>query len=109
MQIPRSELIRNNHDCIDTSHSAYDATLTELYGVKIDGFLQRVPTLRAFWDLEKTVLHEIRVSGTVLWSSTNVKIPHLHVNKPKTNHVSDFRVSGGPPVALTLTSFAVLK
>ena len=22
-----------------TSHSAYDATLTELYGVKIDGFL----------------------------------------------------------------------
>ena len=30
--------------------------------------LQRVPALRAFWDLEKTVLHEIRVSGTVLWS-----------------------------------------
>ena len=24
--------------------------------------LQRVPALRAFWDLEKTVLHEIRVS-----------------------------------------------
>ena len=75
MQIPRSELIRNNHDCIDTSHSAYDAMLTELYGVKIDGFLQRVPTLRAFWDLEKTVLHEIRVSGTVLWSPNNAKSP----------------------------------
>ena len=29
-------------------------------------FLQRVPTLCAFWDMEKTVLHEIRVSGTVL-------------------------------------------
>ena len=28
--------------------------------------IQRVPALRAFWDLEKTVLHEIRVSGTVV-------------------------------------------
>ena len=46
--------------------------------------IQRVPALRAFWDLEKTVLHEIRVSGTVLWSPTNAKIPHLHVHKPKT-------------------------
>ena len=27
--------------------------------------VQRVPALRAFWDFEKTVLHEIRVSGTV--------------------------------------------
>ena len=26
--------------------------------------IQRVPALRAFWDLEKTVLHEICVSGT---------------------------------------------
>ena len=32
---------------------------------------QRAPALREFWDLEKTVLHETRVS---------------------------FRVSGGPPV-----------
>ena len=32
--------------------------------------LQRVPTLLAFWDLEKIVLHQIRVSGTVLWSPT---------------------------------------
>ena len=37
--------------------------------------LQRVPALRAFWDLEKTVLHEIRVSGTVLWSPTNANSP----------------------------------
>ena len=44
--------------------------------------VQRVPALRPFWDLEKTVLHEIRVSGTVV--STNEKIPHLHVHKPKT-------------------------
>ena len=35
--------------------------------------IQRVPALRAFWDLEKTVLHEIRVS--VLWSPTNANSP----------------------------------
>ena len=47
--------------------------------------LQRVPASRAFWDLEKTLLHEIRVSGTVGGGySTNAKIPHLHVHKPKT-------------------------
>ena len=46
--------------------------------------LKRVPTLRAFRDLEKTVLHEIRVSGTVKQSPTTTKIPHLHVHKPKT-------------------------
>ena len=28
--------------------------------------VQRVPALRVFWDLEKSVLHETRVSGTVL-------------------------------------------
>ena len=28
--------------------------------------VQRVPALRVFWGLEKTVLHETRVSGTVL-------------------------------------------
>ena len=38
--------------------------------------IQRVPALRAFWDFEKTVLHEIRVSGSG-------------------NRVSDFCVSGG--------------
>ena len=37
--------------------------------------VQRVPALRVFWDLEKTVLHEIRVSGTVLWSPTNANSP----------------------------------
>ena len=34
-----------------------------------------VPALRVFWDLEKTVLHETRVSGTVLWSPTNANSP----------------------------------
>ena len=38
-------------------------------------YVQRVPALRVFWDLEKTVLHETRVSGTVLWSPTNTKSP----------------------------------
>ena len=32
--------------------------------------VQRVPALSRFWDLEKTVLHEIRVSGTVKQSPT---------------------------------------
>ena len=41
-----------------------------------DYLLQRVPALRAFWDLEKTVLHEIRVSGTVLMDSLNAIFPH---------------------------------
>ena len=36
---------------------------------------QRAPTLRAFWDLEKTLLHETRVSGTVIWSPTNSNSP----------------------------------
>ena len=37
--------------------------------------VQRVPALRVFWDVEKTVLHETRVSGTVLWSPTNANSP----------------------------------
>ena len=37
--------------------------------------IEFVPALRVFWDLEKTVLHETRVSGTVLWSPTNANSP----------------------------------
>ena len=37
--------------------------------------IQRVPALHAFWDLEKTVLYETCVSGTVLWSPTNANSP----------------------------------
>ena len=37
--------------------------------------VQRVPALRAFSDLEKTVLHETRLSGTILWSPTNANSP----------------------------------
>ena len=63
--------------------------------------IQRVPALCAFWDLEKTVLHEIRVSGTVLWSPTNANPPLTRTKAKKRvsgNRVSHFRVSGGPPV-----------
>ena len=45
--------------------------------------LQRVPALRAFWDLEKTMLHETRVSGTVLWSPTNANSPTYMYISPK--------------------------
>jgi hypothetical protein len=31
--------------------------------------VQRVRAFLSFWDLEKIVLHQILVSGTVLWSS----------------------------------------
>ena len=31
------------------------------------------PALRVFWDLEKTVLHEICVRWTVLWSPSTVQ------------------------------------
>ena len=68
-------------------------------------YIQRVPALRVFWDLEKTVLHETRVSGTVLWSSTNAD------SLISGNRVSDFRVSGvisvsrGPQYSPTNTNF----
>ena len=42
---------------------------------KSEMIVQRVPALRVFWDLKKTVLHETRVSGTVLWSPTNANSP----------------------------------
>ena len=45
---------------------------------------QRVPALRAFLDLEKTVLHEIHVSGTVVNPLLMRKSPILHVHKQKT-------------------------
>ena len=64
-------------------------------------YIQKVPTLRAFWDLEKTTLHEIRVSGTVQWSLNNAKSPtctYISQNRGSGNRVSDYRVRGGPPV-----------
>ena len=53
--------------------------------------IQRVPTLRSFWDFEKTVLHEIRVSGTLLWSPTNANSPTY---TKTTNTVSSTMVFG---------------
>ena len=42
--------------------------LAELDGLgrPFSEYIQRVPALHAFWDLEKNVLHEIRISGTVV-------------------------------------------
>ena len=51
-------------------------------------YIQRVPTLREFWDLEKTVLHEIRVSGTVLWSPTNANSPtYMYISQNRTVNI----------------------
>ena len=49
--------------------------LGHMCGLDIIIGIQRVNALRVFWDLEKTVLHETRVSGTVLWSPTNANSP----------------------------------
>ena len=59
---------------------------------------RRSPTY-TFWDFEKTVLHEICVSGTVGGPLLfNKKIPHLPIHKPKTVVVENvYRASGGPP------------
>ena len=57
-------------------YRVYQSELVEtkwLWGIERP--IQRVPALRVFWDLKKTVLDEIRVSGTVLWSSTNANSP----------------------------------
>ena len=55
-----------------TASSIYKIQVSNFYLLFISFVLktwqsiQWVPALRAFWDLEKTVLHEIRVSGTVV-------------------------------------------
>ena len=54
--------------CILNSLFFFEKYLTSIH-------IQRVPALRAFWDLEKTVLNEIHVSGTELWSPTNANSP----------------------------------
>ena len=41
------------------------------------------PALREFWDLKKTALRKICVSGTVGGSLTNTKMTHLHLHKPE--------------------------
>ena len=52
-------------------------------------FMYRGSPLSGFWDLKKTALRKIRISGTAhRGSSTNAKIPHLRVHKPKTTVVA---------------------
>ena len=41
------------------------------------------PPYAHFWDLEKTLLHEIGVSGTVLMDSLNTIFPLYRVHRPK--------------------------
>ena len=43
--------------------------------VRVLSIFTEGPRLQAFWDLENTVLQEIRVSGTVLWSPTSTNSP----------------------------------
>ena len=65
--------------CYPVRHS-----YTLIYQALIPFILQRVPALRVFWDLEKTVLHETRVSGTVLWSPTNAHSPtYMHISQKR--------------------------
>ena len=55
-------------DCnLETGESLETASkiISTVRGSKND-LIQRVPALRAFWDLEKTVLHEIIVGGPLL-------------------------------------------
>ena len=51
------------------------AMMTLSYHILCKFYAQRVPALRAFWDLGKTVLHEIRVSGTVVGPLLTRKFP----------------------------------
>ena len=43
-----------------------DSSMHLTFLLNTNVIVQRVPALCAFWDLEKTVLHEINVSGTVV-------------------------------------------
>ena len=65
--------------------------------------IQRVPALRGFWDLNKTVLHEICVSGTVRGSLLMQKSPTCtyYISQNPwylVETVLVILVSGGPPV-----------
>ena len=55
--------------------------------------------LRAFWGLEKTVLHEFVLVGLYCGPLLTLIPPRTQAKKRGSgNRVSDFRVSGGPPV-----------
>ena len=62
----RAALQRLNHTCSRTILKGYILGAYPFWSNNLISMdIQRVPALRAFWDLEKTVLHGIRVSGTV--------------------------------------------
>ena len=82
-------------------------TSTQLIPPKFSGLFCLV-ALRGFWDFEKTVLHEIRVSGTV-GGPLLMQNPPLTRTYAKTAEVrdcvSDFCVMWGPPVQTKLLNF----
>ena len=52
--------------CLQKSLELFDKNSADKLKQDYQHLIQRVPALRTFWDLEKTVLHEICVSGTVV-------------------------------------------
>ena len=63
------------------------------------------PPYAHFGTRKKTVLNEIRASGTALWSPTNANSPtytYISQKSVSGNRVSDFCVSGGAPVPVAL-------
>ena len=65
--------------------------------------LQRVPALRGFWDLEKTALRKIHVSGTVGGPLLMQKSPtcaYISQNRGSVIRGSENHVSGGHPLLL---------
>ena len=66
--------IPNSPRSLNSEQTCYDFLLKNYTKLETIS-LQRVSALRVFGDLEKTVLHETRVSGTVLWSPTKANSP----------------------------------
>ena len=76
----------HHHSCHDATQAIFDLSLNRKITRIIFRFnltIQRVPALCGFWDLTKTKLCEISVSGTVLKTQHNAKFPPLRVNKLK--------------------------
>ena len=82
---PKMQAFCHDHTMLKGNHCILRLRGAPL-GQKLGMILENTegPHLTRILDLEKSMLHETRVSGTVLWSPTNAKIPHLHVHKPKT-------------------------
>ena len=58
--------------------------------------VQRVPTLRGFWDLEKTMLHEIHVNWNYLHTSNFWQKTLIIENSTSGIRISGNHIGGGP-------------